>query len=367
MRVGARAEHPLEWGALAAGIAPTPLLDTMVAMLLSRSIRVAMKLGIFEALADGGLTAGEVATRCACHPAATEKLLSALTGAQYIRFKDGRYTLAPVARRWLLQDSPNSLHDAIRMQDLDARFMEHTEEYVRSGQPVDIHHIMSEDDWRLYQRGMRAGANFVAAEVARRIRVPQGAQEMLDIGGAHGYYSVALCRRHPGLRATILDLPEAVAQAAPLLAREDMHDRVRHRAGDALTADLGTDTFDVVLIANLMHHFDKETNGTLVRRVAQALRPGGVLVIGEVIRAERPGAGGQTGALTDLYFAVTSEGGTWSFAELAGWQRAAGLHPRRPMRLLTAPGGGLQVGVKPLQSHDRVTPSSARVGERRGS
>lgn len=347
MKLSAGAEHPLEWGALVAGIAPTPLLDTMVAMLLSRSIRVATKLGVFEALADGALTADEVAARCACHPAATEKLLNALTGARYVRFEDGRYGLAPVARRWLLKDSATSLHDAILMQDLDARFMEHAEEYVQSGQPVDIHHVMSDEDWGLYQRGMRAGANFAAAEVARRIRVPKGAQELLDIGGAHGYYSVALCRRHRGLRATILDLPEAVAQAGPILAREGMGDRVHHRAGDALTADFGTETFDVVLIANLMHHFDEEANRALVRRVARALRPGGVLAIGEVIRPARPGAGGQTGALTDLYFAVTSESGTWSFAELAGWQRAAGLHPRRPIRLLTAPGGGLQMAVKP--------------------
>ena len=348
MKVGAKAEHPLEWGVLMAGIAPTPLLDTMVAMLLSRSIRVATKLGIFEALADGALTAGEVATRCACHPAATEKLLGALAGAKYVKFKDGRYTLAPVARRWLLKESPMSLRDAILMQDLDARFMEHAEEYVRSGQPVEIHRMMSAQDWGLYQRGMRAGANFVAAEVARRIHMPKGAREMLDIGGAHGYYAVALCRRHPGLRATILDLPEAVAQAAPILAREDVGERVRHRAGDARTAELGTEVFDVVLIANLMHHLDEETNRDLVRRVACALRPGGVLVIGEVIRPGQPGTGGQTGALTDLYFAVTSEGGTWSCAELAGWQSAAGLRPRRPMRLLTAPGGGLQVAVKPL-------------------
>lgn len=348
MKVGARAEHPLEWGALAAGIAPTPLLDTMVAMLLSRSIRVATKLGVFEALAGGALTADEVAARCECHPAATEKLLYALTGATYVRFKDGRYTLASVARRWLLKDSPTSLHDAIVMQDLDTRFMEHAEEYVRSGRPVDIHHMMSEEDWGVYQRGMRAGANFAAAEVARRIPVPKGAQEMLDIGGAHGYYSVALCRRHPGLNSTILDLPEAVAQAAPILAREGMGDRVRHRACDALTVDLGRDAVDVILIANLMHHFDEEANRELVQRAARALRPGGTLVVGEVIRPERAGAGGQLGALTDLYFAVTSESGTWSFAELAGWQRAAGLHPHRPIRLLMAPGGGLQVAVKPL-------------------
>jgi hypothetical protein len=66
-----------------------------------------------------------------------------------------------------------------------------------------------------------------------------------------------------------------------------------------------------------------------------------------VIRPGRPGAGGQLGALTDLYFALSSASGTWSFAEMASWQRAAGLRPRRPLHLITGPGAGLQIAVKP--------------------
>lgn len=169
---------------------------------------------------------------------------------------------------------------------------------------------------------------------------------MLDIGGSHGYYSVALCRRHRGLRAVVLDLPEAIEGAAPLLARERMGSRVVHRAGNALTQDLGTAVYNVVLIANLVHHFDEETNRALVRRVAQALKPGGTLAILEIIRPRSPRAAGQVGALADLYFSALSEAGTWSFAEIAGWQRAAGLSPRRPVRLLTIPGHGLQMATK---------------------
>jgi hypothetical protein len=48
-----------------------------------------------------------------------------------------------------------------------------------------------------------------------------------------GYFSVAICRRYPELRATVLDLPEAIKHAAPLLAKEGMRDRVSHRAGNA--------------------------------------------------------------------------------------------------------------------------------------
>jgi SAM-dependent methyltransferase len=97
---------------------------------------------------------------------------------------------------------------------------------------------------------------------------------MLDIGGSHGYYSVVICRRHPGLRSVVLDLPQAIRHAAPLLAREGMGDHVVHRAGDATTDDFGTATFDLVYVANAVHHFDEPTNRDLARRAARALRPG---------------------------------------------------------------------------------------------
>jgi hypothetical protein len=53
------------------------------------------------------------------------------------------------------------------------------------------------------------------------------------------------------------------------------------------------------------------------------------------------------GGLFDLYFALTSEAGTWTFAEMAAWQRDAGLVPGKPIRLRTAPGMGLQTAAKP--------------------
>jgi SAM-dependent methyltransferase len=346
VKQGAIPENPLEAVALAAGVAPTPLLDTIVSLLLARAVLVGVKLGVFEALAEAPLAAPEVASRCGTDPRATEKLLGALAGARYLRNRGGRYALTPMARKWMLAESKASLRDGLLYQFIDMRYIERIEEYVRDGETVRLHEEMSAEDWALYQRGMRSGANLWVPEVSLRTPVPRGARELLDIGGSHGLYSVALCRKYPALRATILDLPEAVEQAAPLLAREGMGDRVRHWAGDARTADLGVAAYDVILIANLVHHFDEATNRELVGRCARALRPGGRLVLADVARPASPGRAGQIGALTDLYFGVTSAGGTWSFAEMARWQRAAGLRPRRAIRLLTAPGGGLQVATK---------------------
>jgi SAM-dependent methyltransferase len=170
---------------------------------------------------------------------------------------------------------------------------------------------------------------------------------MLDLGGSHGHFSVALCRANPGLRSVVLDLPAAVEHAAPLLAAEGMGERVVHRAGDALTDDLGEQAYDLILAFSLVHHFDAETNRALAARCARSLRPGGLYVIGDLPRPDPSNGASAQDLFYDLYFALTSRSGLWSAEEMAGWQRAAGLTPRKPMRLVMGMGPILQVGERP--------------------
>src|SRR5262249_51511287 len=135
--------------------------------------------------------------------------------------------------------------------------------------------------------------------------------------------------------------------AAPILARENMAERIGFRGDDVTTAELGESQWDFIFASQLLHHFDEETNRQLLRRVAHALRPGGVVAVLEIVRPSSPQSSGQTVALLDLFLAVTSPAGIWSVAELAQWQRKAGLRTRKATSLLTIPGGVIQVAVKP--------------------
>ena len=125
-----------------------------------------------------------------------------------------------------------------------------------------------------------------------------------------------------------------------------MGERVVHRAGNALTEDLGQATYDVILIASLVHHFDDATNRALMQRVAKALRPGGVVAIVDALRIDAAQKIGQIGGLLDFYFAMTSESGTWAAEEMSRWQRDAGLLPRKTLRLRIARDVGVQAAVK---------------------
>jgi SAM-dependent methyltransferase len=347
MRIGMKPESPVERVVARLGLLPQPLIETQMAFTLARVVMAATKLGLFEALAAGPGTAAEVAERSGTDADATGKLLFALAAGGYLDADGDRYSLTAMSRKWLLRDSESSLADKLLFQFDEWDWMGRTEEYVRTGRPLEIHDVMDSAQWDAYQRGMRSLAAAFAPEAVRRLPVPAGARDALDIGGSHGYYSVMLCRRHEHLRAVVLDLPQAVEQAAPLLAAEGMGDRVVHRAGNAVTEDLGTETYDVVFTASLVHHLSDAENRDLAARVARALRPGGVYAILEAFRPTTPKDAGQLGALLEFYFALTSQSGTWTAEEMAGWQRQAGLEPQRPIRLRSAPGGGIQAATKP--------------------
>jgi len=346
MKLEIAGENPVERLILALGLAPVSIVDTHIAFMRARAIMVAVKLGIFEALAKGPASAQGVAGQCATSATGTQKLLNALVGAGYLRFRSGRYALAPVARKWLTRDSSTSLRDKVLFEFFEWKLAENFEDFVRTGQPLDIHNSTSEEDWQAYQRAMRALSGLAAKEIVRRTPMPESATAMLDIGGSHGFISVSMCLKYPNLHAVILDLPAAVKQAAPILAKEGMGDRVTHRPGDALKDDLGSNEWDLIYVSQLLHHFDEATNRAFAQRVAKALKPGGVFAIVELIRPSSPDEGGQVGAMLDLYFALTSHSGTWSVEEMSAWQRDAGLSPRKAIPLRTIPGAAEIVAVK---------------------
>jgi SAM-dependent methyltransferase len=346
MRLKVAGENARESLAIALNLAPVTIVDTHMAFMRARAIMVATRLGIFDALAPRPLDADAVARACNTVSGATRHLLNALTGAGYLHFANQLFSLRPIARKWLLADSPTSIRDKVLFEVFEWTIVEKLERFVTTGQAFDIHGEAAADSWGPYQRAMRALSGLAAPEIVRRAPVPPRAATMLDIGGSHGFISVAMCRRYPKLRAVVLDLPAAVRHAAPILAKEGMGDRVVHRAGDVLDENIGEAEWDFVYVSQLLHHFDEPASRALVTRIARALKPGGVLAVVELTGPSTPRSAGQVGALLDLYFALTSYGGTWSIDDVTSWERDAGLIPRRPITLRSAPGAVMMCAAK---------------------
>jgi 2-polyprenyl-3-methyl-5-hydroxy-6-metoxy-1,4-benzoquinol methylase len=323
-------------------VAPTPLFDTYYAVMTSRIVIAAARLGVLSALADGPADAAALATRLGIEPDGTDVLLVALAGLGYVRpDRDGSYSLTPTARRWL---GGNGLTGFV------GGFVHHTWQHfsrledVLLGAPPDGLHERDADDpyWETYQHAMYALAHENAPTVARAIRV-RSPRRLLDIGGGPGAYSVAMCRRHPGLEATVVELPPAAEIGRELVALEGCGERVRYRAGDALELDLGSG-YDVVTVHNVLHNLPTASCAELVARACTALRPGGTLAILELERPPPGRTGTRLAGALGVLFWILQHTRTYTAAEITTWMQEAGCTRLKLKRPTKMPGAILALG-----------------------
>lgn len=219
------------------------------------------------------------------------------------------------------------------------------EDVVRTGENVEIHSADPTDPiWRTYIRGQFELARNSAPEVAKKLKLPGSPRRLLDVAGAHGWFSVALCRQHEGLEATVVDLPPSAAVGREIVAEAGMADRVRHVDGNAFEVDLGG-PYDAALCFNLIHHLSPEENVRLFRRIHDALAPGGVFAVLDLFTSEKGKAPDAAGAALGLFFYLTSGTATYSPSQLAKWLDEAGFSAPKRIGIRRNPAQGLYRAV----------------------
>jgi SAM-dependent methyltransferase len=156
--------------------------------------------------------------------------------------------------------------------------------------------------------------------------LPDGAKRLLDVGAGTGIFSVAYLQRYPCLRATVLELPMVARVAREYVARYDLVERVDFIIDDMFTTDfLGG--FDALLLSNVLHDWDIPECRCLVRKAAEALRPGGRLIVHDAFLDDDLGGPLHIAVYSVILFYLT-KGRAYSAAECAGWLTAAGLQLR---------------------------------------
>ncbi|MCW3109834.1 MAG: O-methyltransferase family 2 [Segetibacter sp.] len=330
----------MEWIALKAGLVPTPLAYSHFGFMISKFLLEAVDKGIFEAIGHQKVSLENICLTCNLNERAVESLLGVLATMGLIKTNNQVFYLSARSKKWILKESPDSLYWLMKFDNrVCVKWMDHVGTFLETGKGLQYHETFNEEEWFYYQKAMEAAASATSKEAVRKIPVPPGATNMLDIGGSHGLYSVALCKKYPRLTSIILDLPAAVEKAAPILEKYKMGNKVTHKAGNVLTDDLGKEKYDVVVMASVAHHFTAEENQQVAKKAYDALKPGGIFTILEVLRSDGIKYNGDMlSAIGDFFFALSSTSGTWSLQEIKQWQNEAGFKPYKKATFLTIPG-----------------------------
>ena len=206
---------------------------------------------------------------------------------------------------------------------------------VRRGGPPVGSLIEEEAVWVEFARAMAPMAYMSAEKTAEALQREGASKAVLDIAASHGLFGIAVARLNPEARITAVDTAQVLEVARENAAHAGIANRHRLLPGSAFEVDFGSG-YDLSLVTNFIHVFDRDTNITLLKRIRAATAAGGRIAIVEFVpnedRVSPPAAGDF--ALTML---VNTRGDTYTFTELNEILGAAGFRDARIESLAPVP------------------------------
>jgi SAM-dependent methyltransferase len=129
---------------------------------------------------------------------------------------------------------------------------------------------------RLYARALGAPANGLRIRLRRVLPATDGNHRtILDAGSGSGVFSFELAKLHPRAQVLGIELDPQLVERANEIARRAGLANCRFETGDVTQLEFDSE-FDLVVCVDNFEHVDDDV--TAMRRLWQALRPGGTLV-----------------------------------------------------------------------------------------
>jgi precorrin-6B methylase 2 len=247
----------------------------------ARVLQVAVRFGLFDQLHEDARSAQALAQALGTDGEMTERLLVALSSLGLVIHDEGRWRNCLAATLYLVSEQPLYQGEVIRLAAEEWDRYHHLERMLREGLAGEMQErlLRRNTDSESYLKAVHAIAVAGQAQRAARLLNCVAAREtLLDVAGAPGAYSVALCQRYPVLKATILDLAERRDFTESILGQAGVADRITFKEGDWREMRLGKAEYDVVRLGYLLGGTEAEALDPLMKAY-EALKPGGVLVL----------------------------------------------------------------------------------------
>lgn len=298
------------------------LSSDLVGYWRTHAIAAAIELGVFEGLpADSH----SLATTCATPVHQLQRLLRALGELGLVTQENGVWTTLGKATA-LRRNDPLTLSDTA---------LEYAGPLSDAWRGL-VAALRAAPTWRMprlfealattptalarHHRALRGYARHDYSSLAELLPASPG-ERVIDAGGSSGAFVEILLERRSDLECFVLDRPEVLAliesPAPPGL----------HQHPADLFADWQIDG-DVVLLARVLHDWDDELALAILARARAALRPGGRVVIVEMLLPDLS-SGNYDGGLCDLHLLVCHGGRERDLQQWTELLVRSGLHLRK--------------------------------------
>jgi hypothetical protein len=308
-------------------------------------------LRIADYLAEGDLTADDVARHAGSDPRATFRLMRAAASLGVLSYEgDRRFALTGMGH--LLRDGiPGSFRaltlvqaghahwqawglfpDAVRLGASQAKRALGADIFDYYARPEH------EEEADLFAASM-AGLSALTVLGAVAALDVSGVSTVTDVGGADGQFVLELIAAHPWLRGQVLDLPHAAARAREEARKRGLSARFSAVAGDFFDAVPGADLY---LLKLVLHDWDDDRAVAILRNCRAAAPDGGRALVVEALIGEigEP----DPAALSDMTMLSAAGGMERDLGEFDALFAASGWHREKAYHV--GPGfHGLELGA----------------------
>jgi ubiquinone/menaquinone biosynthesis C-methylase UbiE len=302
-------------------------------------LEAAVRLKVFDVLDGGPLTIGETAAKTGASQRGLRKIMNLLVGIGLMAKNGERYSLTPESAAFLVSTKPSFAGAILKhvSRQLIPKWLELTE-IVRTGRPTRTVNQETE--------GAAFFAEFVedifpmsypaAQALAKEVKLSAASSpvNVLDIASGSGVWGIALAQASQKVTVTAVDWPAVLPTTRRVTEKHGVGRQFKYIEGDINTVNLGSG-YQLATLGHILHSEGEPKSRQLLKRVREALAPGGTIAIAEFVVSDD-----RTGPPQALIFAVnmlvnTEQGDTFTFTEMSRWLSEAGF---TDVRQLPAPG-----------------------------
>ena len=305
-----------------------PIAESLWAPLATQALITGTELGVFSLIAKRIRTSKDIARAAKASARGTRMLLDALVGLGYLNKKGDRYGLEPIADAFLVRGKLAYMGELVETIGMLHGRWDKLTESVRTGRPaaaVDVEEAGREFFPKLVSGLFSGGYN--AARIAAEslsAKAKKSIKNVMDVAAGSGAWSIPFAQAIPAARVTVVDFPEVTPITRQFTQRFGVGGRYDYVEANLREADFGRNQFDLITLGHIIHSEGEKWGKKLIKKSYQALRPGGLLLIAEMVPDDK-----RSGPRIPLIFGLnmllhTTEGDVFTMREYRQWLKDAG-------------------------------------------